>query len=269
MPIALSDSLYKKINDGAVDASSAFLSGETTTVFSTAAAGGATVAAGAGAAQLATEVGPQLVAQVVASVTTNAAAKVGQALGEVLAPPSIADISAKAASAINNYVMSAGDLMKELLADSEDNQDNAQLDNMKKSCDETYSEISAKAANMKKKVDELLGPVEEQCQKITAYIIQGPEWVTRKLNWIEEEANKNVNEFIDTQKQQILDKKNGFIESQAEGLAQRKAEIINQETRKKLKKQIDEIKILKEKAIIKAKALVGKALLNLMATLGL
>lgn len=211
----------------------------------------------------------QIVTQVVTNVSMYATEKIGKALVEVIMPPSPAEIFGKAAQEATKFIKSAGELIKELTSDCEQ----LNLDDAKKMQEEAIKEKAKKQMEkvnaMKKQVQTVVSAVQTQCENLQKYITQGEAWVEKNANEIEEKAKKRIDEVIDVQVAKILYEKKKFIEGMAEGIAKRTADIANKTLKKITKEQIDKINAIKQKIIITAKALIGKALLALMAALGL
>ena len=122
---------------------------------------------------------------------------------------------------------------------------------------------------MKKQVKDVVAKVQEQCINLQKYITQGEAWVEKNANEIEAKAKNQIDEVVDTQVAKILNDKKEFIDGMADGIAKRTADVLNKALKKLTKEKIDKINADKQKVINDAKAKVGKALLNLMATLGL
>ena len=98
---------------------------------------------------------------------------------------------------------------------------------------------------------------------------QGEDWVEKNANEIESKAKERIDEVIDKQVAKILKDKKEFIDGMAEGIAERIADKTNKALEKLTKERIDKINADKKKIKIIAMSKVAKALLNLMATLGM
>lgn len=224
---------------------------------------------GAEALAAAPAIAAQLAAQIVGNVSVYATEKLGKVMAEILMPPTPGEIFGKAGQEVSKFLKSAGDIMKELSSDSE----KQNSDDAKKKQEEAIAEKAKKqkekANAMKKRVQAVVAKVQEQCINLQKYITQGEAWVEKNANEIEAKAKKQIDEVVDKQVAKILEDKKKFIDGMADGIAKRTADVTNKALKKLTKEKLDKINAEKQKVINKAKAKVGKALLNLMATLGL
>ena len=211
----------------------------------------------------------KLTEQIIEDVSVHAAKKLEKAMLEILMPPKLNDITGKAKKEVSKFLKSAGDIMKEILSDSEKQNYDDALKKQQEAIEENAKQQKEKAFKLKNKVQNIVGEVQEQCVNLGKYITQGKEWAEENANEIEEKAIEQIDKIIDEQVAKILKDKQDFIDSMAEGLAKRTADVANKIIEKLTKEKIDKINAQKQKIINKVKAQIGCALLNLMATLGL
>ena len=159
--------------------------------------------------------------------------------------------------------------MRELSSDSEKQNSDDAKKKQEEAIDENARKQKEKAAAMKKQIQDIVAKVQEQCINLQKYITQGEDWAEKNANEIESKAKKRIDEVINAQVAKILGDKEKFIAGMADGIAKRTADIANKNLKKLTKKKVDKINAAKQKVMIIAKSKVGKALLNLMATLGL
>lgn len=211
----------------------------------------------------------QVTSQVAINVTTYAIEKLQNVLVELITPPTPGEIFGKAAQEATKFIKSAGELMKELSSDSEQQNSDDALKKQEEAINEKAKKQLEKVNKLKKNIQDIIAKVPEQCANIQKFISQGPEWVENTANDIEEKAKKQIDEKVFVQANKILEDKRKFINNMADGIARRTADVANKTLKKLTKEKIDKINASKQKAINTAKSKVGKALLNLMASLGL
>ena len=160
-------------------------------------------------------------------------------------------------------------MMKKLSSDSEQQNAEDAKKKQKDAINEKAKKHKEKVAAMKKQVQDIVDKVQEQCINLKKYMTQGEDWVEKNANEIESKAKERIDEVIDKQVAKILKDKKEFIDGMADGIAQRTADVANKKLKKLTKEKLDKINAAKQKVMIVAKSKVGKALLNLMAAMGL
>lgn len=273
MSIVLENSVKETISKAALEQSSSFIKGSTGVTpyeaVETAGMAYGVIEGGAEALIAAPAIAAQITAQIVSNVSTYAAEKLGKTMAEVLMPPTPTEILGKAGQEASKFMKSAGDIIKELSSDAEKQNSEDAKKKQEEAINEKAKMQKEKANAMKKQVQDVVDKVREQCANLQKYITQGEGWVEKNANEIEEKAKKQIDEVIDVQATKILEDKKKFIEGMADGIAKRTADTANQTLKKITKEKLDKINAAKQKVTNVAKAKVGKALLNLMATLGL
>ena len=273
MSIVLENSVKETLAKAALEQSSSMIKGSTgVTPYEAVETAGmvyGVVEGGAEALVAAPAIATQLTAQIVTNVSAYAAEKLGKAMAEILMPPTPDEIFGKAGQEVSKFLKSAGDIMKELSSDSEQQNSEDAKKKQQEAIDEKAKKQKEKANAMKRQVQNVVDKVQEQCINLQKYITQGETWAERNANEIETKAKKQRDEVIDKQVAKILDDKKDFIDGMAEGIAKRTADVANKNLKKLTKERVDKINAAKQKVKNIAKSKVGKALLNLMATLGL
>lgn len=273
MPIVLENSIKETISKACLQKTASFIKGETgVNPFDAAESLGNTVGIIDGGIEAILEA-PKLVititAQVVTSVSTYAAKKLGTALAEVLMPPTPAEIMGEAAKKSKKYIKSVGELIKELSADAEKTNEDDALAKQTESLNKSIQKHKENIAKIKAKVNKIVGEVNEKCTNITKFVSSGPEWVEKEATIAEEKAIHAIDETVDKNVSSLLKKKKDFIQNISDGIAKRNADKINKLQKKITKEKLDKVIRQKQKLVNKAKAKIGSALLNLMAKLGL
>ena len=269
-----------RIEAEALNRGSQFLTGNPTTLLSTAgsvtAAVGQITGAGAGAvsglanqaanAASAAATLPIVMAQ---DVSMYAAARSGEALGRVLSMPSINDVIALSMKYFNERLMSPEEIMKELMISNEDlideNEDSANKSKLKN----MQEKISKIAGTVSKAATDCALDAQDKFADAVRYAAEGTAFIEDKLTIAENEA-KN---YIDNQFEKLVkstDKhKEKVVDSIAKSIGYAAADKVNAETRRQIQKKLKKVDQNKSKVKISGDALVGKAILNLKATLGL
>lgn len=269
-------SLTPDLDRIAIDPGSSFLNGGATSLFS---GKGVTVGRVSNPfAQVtdnlnlpdATALASQVVSMIVSDVTTFAVSYLGEQIGDLLTPPSIADITAYGNSKIKDHLKSVSDIMKDLTSEAETNIDSKSEEENKKQLSDTKKSIFSKIADVRTKINNI---VNNDCvkwaQSITSYINQGPKWVEAQAKMIDEQCCAEIEKQIAEQTQKLKKQKEDAIKTLGEKYAKQAAKIANEklfdETYLKLKKVKQQVAKAKNEAISAAK----KALMQLKAALGM
>lgn len=273
MSIVLENSAKETLDKAALEQSSSFIKGATgVTPYEAIATTGMVYGAIEGGAEALTEaplIAMQLTTQIVNNVSTYAAEKLGKAMAEVLMPPTPDEIFSKAGQEVSEFLKSAGDIMKKLSSDSEQQNSDDAKKKQEEAINENAKKQKEKANAMKQRVQDIVNWVQDQCVNLQNFITQGKEWVQNGAEDIEDKAKERIDEVIDKQVAKILEDKKEFIDGMAEGIAERIADKTNKALEKLTKERVDKINANKQKIKIIAMSKVAKALLNLMATLGM
>ena len=216
---------------------------------------------------------PAIVTQIAMQIATNlsiyAAEKLGKAMAEVLIPPTPQEIFGKAEKEVYEFLKSAGDIMKKLSSDSEQQNSDDAKKKQEEAINENAKKQKEKANAMKKRVQDIVANAQEECIKLQEDYVKESKKFKEDAEAIERKAKNRIDEVIDTQVSKILNDKKEFIDGMAKGIAKRTANEANKALEKLTKERVDKINAAKQKIKIIAKSKIGKALLNLMATLGM
>jgi len=210
---------------------------------------------------------PKLTTYVSAYITNVVAEKMNSAMKEML--------YFDASSIVNNvskympeYLMSAGDLMGELLKSREEMNDSLVEDTQKKLVEDINDYISNATSNVASNINSELEKVVPTMQSIAKYSQMGPAWVQKSVDKAVAKILSNTTSFIDDATAKINLQKEKFINSLSRTLAQKKSDEINEKSKESTKDQLDDIAKKKSEAISKAKTAITNAKLKLFALIG-
>lgn len=195
--------------------------------------------------------------------------KLGEASGKILALPTASDILGKAANQMKDHIRSASDILKSMLTNTEDEQKQSQDNALKNRVADIKNKATSKLGEITKTLNNYAKEVGKWSEEITAYIVEGPDWVEEKMQMYENIAFAYISNYVDQGVKFITDYKEETVNTLADAIAKKEADLYNKTLEKKTKKTLDEINQSKQKILNKAKSKVGAALLKLYATLGL
>lgn len=276
----LTPELKEKIIAKAIDKGSAFLTGSPTTVFTTVSNVAETTGQVMGSAAAVPfkamntaadlmELVPAVSTIMIADISAYLGMRLGEAVGEMAALPTPADILGKSQKKVAEKVKSAQQILMELSQDSEKNSEE-EAENAKQAKFKKFQNNVAKTIGKVNKVmDKIGGDVQNWAAEICSYMNEGPIWVTEKANLYEDIAFAYIGKFIDDKKKIVLDAKAQIVDDLSESLANKTAKAIDKAAERHAKKRLDKVTQTNKQAENKAKAKIGKALLKLYAQLGL
>lgn len=273
MAVELENNVKETLSKAALEQSSSFINGAIGVTpyeaIGTVGMMAGTIEGGLDALAEAPIIAMKLSTQLATNVSLHAAEKLQGALADVLIPPTPADILGKAMKEVSRYRKTVGQMIEELNKDSE----KTNAEEAEKQQEEAISEKAKKqrknAARMKERVQKIVADVQEQCANISYFITSGEPWVKKQAEIIEKKANKRIDEVIDAQVKKILEEKQEFIDGIAEGLAKATAKEVDKKLKNMTKEKLEKINRNRQKIANIAKSKVSKALLNLMASMGL
>lgn len=264
----------------AINRGSQFLTGNPTTLFTTvgtvtASAGqlaGAATGLVSGTAKQAADAAAAaatLPVELASELAQYTSAKLGQTLGRVLSFPSMGDVTARSMKYFKERLMSPGDILKELLIGNEKLIDiNEETSNLKK-LKNMQKKVSKIMGDVSKKVSDFTLDAQDKFAEIVNFAGEGADFIEDKLSIAENESKR----FIDNQLDQVIkytDKhKEEVVDNLAKSIGYAAADKVNAELRRQAQKKLKKVDQGVANVKISANALVGKAILNLKATLGL
>lgn len=269
MSIVLENSEKETLDKAALEQSSSFIKGATGVTPYEAISTAGMIEGGAEALIAAPVIVTQIATQIATNVSTYAAEKLGKEMAEVLMPPTPDEISSLVEKKVSKKLKSAGVILKEVSSDSEEQNSEDAKNKQEEAINENAKKQKEKANAMKQRVQDIVANAQEECNKLRKDYIKESKRFKKDAEDIEDKAKERINEVIDKQVAKILEDKKEFIDGMAEGIAERIADKTNKDIKKSTKERIDKTNADKQKIKIIAKSKVGKALLNLMATLGM
>lgn len=273
MAVELENNVKETLSKAALEQSSSFINGAIGVTpyeaIGTVGMMAGTIEGGLDALAEAPVIAMKLSTQLATNVSLHAAEKLQGALADILIPPTPADILGKAMGEVSKYRKTVGKMLEELNKDAEQTNAEEEEKQQEEAIKEKAKKQKEKIARMKERVQKIVGDVQEQCANISYFITSGEPWVEKQVEIIEKKANKRIDEVIDAQVKKILEEKEAFIDGIAEGLAKSTADKLNKKLKKMTKEKLEKINRKKQKIANIAKSKVAKALLNLMASMGL
>ena len=272
--------IREHIEAAAINRGSQFLTGNPTTLFTTTGtlvtsagqlAGAATglVSGTAKQAADAAAAAATLPVELASELAQYTSAKLGQTLGRVLSFPSMGDITARSMKYFNERLMSPGDILKELLIGNEKLIDNNEESANTKKLKNMQKKVSKIMGNVSKSVSDFTLKAQDRFADIVNYAGEGADFLEDKFSIAENESKR----FIDNQLDQVVkytDKhKEEIVDNLAKSIGYAAADKVNAQMRRKAQKKLKKVDQGVANVKISGSALVGKAVLNLKATLGL
>ncbi|MBO5003745.1 MAG: hypothetical protein J6D03_00460 [Clostridia bacterium] len=210
-----------------------------------------------------------LVTQTIEDVTTYALTSVADRIIDVIKPPSIGEITSKAAKVAKDYVArEMKEEVKELLVNKEEQSEKKQKTNIIGVINNVTTTINNTTSKIKGYVDGYIEGSGNDIKMIQGYMGLGKDWLSDRCNEYSEDAKAVIAEYIDDQAYKILSRKQQTVDNLATSLGESMGKKIVNIQRELVKKQTDAIREKTNNVTIKAKAKVGKALLNLWAKVG-
>lgn len=117
--------------------------------------------------------------------------------------------------------------------------------------------------------DSTLGKLQEDCEDISALMIQGPDWVNNQVGSAVDSAKTYMSDYVDKQMKNVSNFYVRAVESSSQALATTLTKEIVDPTIKKAKEQYNALGTSTNKTTQKAKAAIQKKLLNLAGKLGI
>ena len=210
---------------------------------------------------------PIFTTYVLSYVTTIVTSYLAQATVDMLSIDA-SQIAANAGKMVPNFIKTPGEIMGELLKNSEDIMDEKNKELEKQEADSINNVISGQVSKITNKINEKLEGVQDTIADISKYAYMGPSWVKNQVDLatkkIIESSCKEIGKTRDNTKQNIQDQ----IDSLAESMAKKIADKTNIQTQEQSKEQIDQMNKKKAEAMTKAKTAITNAKLKLMALIG-
>ena len=210
---------------------------------------------------------PAFATYVVSYVTNIVTSYLTQATVDMLSIDA-SQIAANAGKMVPNFIKSPGEIMGELLKNSEDIMEEVNQQLELKEVDSINNAISGQVSKITNKINDKLSYVNGTIADISKYAYMGPAWIKNKVDIatkkIIESSCKEIGKTRDSVKQNVQDQ----IDSLSETMAKKIADKTNTKTQEQSKEQIDKMNKKKAEAMTKAKTAITNAKLKLMALIG-
>lgn len=225
-------------------------------------------ATGAASAALDTvAISTEVVAEATMYITTQVASKLAEVTSAILSTSFLADIPGRIAYHTKANLIDMSEIL-EMAGPQDKVIEKKQKKAEQKSQSEFISKISDTAAKVKSTVDKVNNTVGDKLNSLTSYITAGPAWVEKQVSKISDNVVNGLDKSLGETSQNIIKKKQDWVESFSEKQGKQAAEITNQLAIKAQKSIIQKINIELEKLKAKAFALAQTLIMKLLALLG-
>ena len=215
------------------------------------------------------EMAADLVANAAADIVAHAGETLASNLIAVVKPPSLGDVTKRAAQAAMKVINEEmKDEMESILSSSEKKAEKDTNKSFEEQVGGVANSITKETGKVSSKIQELGGEAQKVLEKVKKYAGMGEEWMQKNTEKYKESINSSVDDFINGESSKLLDAKQKAIDSMGDSLGQSIGKTTVKLMGKKNKDAADKVRENKSNVITKAKAKVGKALLNLLAKIG-
>ena len=220
-----------------------------------------------GAAMDFTANAPAFATYVVSYVTNIVTSYLTQATVDMLSIDA-SQIAANAGKMIPDFIKDPGEIMGELLKNSEDVMDEVNKQLELKEMDAINGAINNQVGKLTNKINDKLSKVNGIITDISKYTYMGPSWIKNKVDIatkkIVDSSCKEISKIRDNTKQNIQEQIDSFAKTKAKKIADE----TNAKVQEQYKENIDKANKEKAKAMTKAKTAITNAKLKLMALIG-
>ena len=275
---APSDSIGKVIDTAddiqnmAMSTVSSVSSGATTMMSTAAAAGGKVVGTVIAAGANATGDVSQMVGiaqEAVNAMISYAQDLVSEKVMSLLTPP-VNDIMSKVGER-TSYWTNEGikDQAKRVFTPAEKADEESEQKNFTADIAQFTEVLTDNIGKVKEKVDSFCNDITRDVEELSTWMLQGPEWVGKQVEIIENGYEEKVGKFINEQAAKIKEKRDNFIFTIADYMGHNLAGPIVKQSKTLLMKSMNAINEAKQKVINWAKTLIHKAILWIKALIGI
>lgn len=198
-------------------------------------------------------------------IMENTVAYAAEKLASIQPP----DILGMAAQKIASYLISAGDIMKELLLNKDEKNALDVINLRMKLINKINDLVGETIKKVIDKISEKIKPLAEKIESILKYAAQGIVWVDQQLVNLANMIIKSAQKEIDESAAAIQKTLNDMGENIAERFASQQADVINNKIKDSIRKQLMTAQRAIQKAKAKAITNATKAVMQLLATLGI
>ena len=210
---------------------------------------------------------PKLVTYVTSYVTNIVMSYMTQSVTEMLSFDGSKIIS-YASKLMPNYLLSAGDILQNLLKTRESMNDELLNDTQQELFNKVNDEISKQVGNITDTVNKQLEKIGPTISNISYYSQMGPVWMSSKLDLATSKIIEQSMKTIGDGRDRVIKQRDKLIERVADAEAKKLAEKQNDKLQKQTKDQLDELEKKKQDAMNKVKTQLINVKLKLFAIIG-
>lgn len=210
---------------------------------------------------------PKLVTYVTSYVTNIVMSYMTQSVTEMLSFDGSKIIS-YASKLMPNYLLSAGDILQNLLKTRESMNDELLNDTQQQLFNKVNDEISKQVGNITDIVNKQLEKIGPTISNISYYSQMGPAWMSSKLDLATSKIIEQSMKTIGDGRDRVIKQRDELIERVADAEAKKLAEKQNDKLQKQTKDQLDELEKKKQDAMNKVKTQLINVKLKLFAIIG-
>lgn len=178
------------------------------------------------------------------------------------------DIMKHAMDYFNKNKVSLSQMLKELQEDAEKKAEKETTEAEEKTKSQFNEKVTGKIKKIQDGMAKLNDGLANGISTISSYLENGPEWIANKLDKEVKEKLSYAESFVDKYTKAATDEIDKFTYNQGVSVGKTMTEKYNTILMQQAKVQLAKIMELKAKALAKAKALMQKGILALMALLG-
>lgn len=218
-----------------------------------------------GTAQMAADIA----SQTIADITSFAMETLSNNLVAIITPPSLGDIMTHAGQVMGEYVKKNGpEEVGNLLIDQEKIAEIKEKLSITNALGSVVGSINDVVSKITEKINYYCGIVGNKVNEMKSHMAEGKDWLLDQMNKYTNEIKDCIEDFINDQTSALLEVKKRAIEGLGEAIGIGLGKAVVCIMKKTAKDVQDAIREKIQNVIVKAKALIGKALLNLWAKIG-
>lgn len=203
------------------------------------------------------------------NIMQYASSYIGEQVGDLLSPPSLADITSLMSEKMGGKLITPADAISAVTKAQEELEDTNIENGIKDTMDGLTKDINKNVADVKKNVNGIVDYVKEWATNIQNVIAKGPNWIEAQVDNINNNAQSIIQEKVSSSFDMARKKKKDVIDGLAEKMASSKAAKMNELVMNEAFEMIKQPQQLIAKAKTQAMGVAKDTLLNMMATLGL
>lgn len=216
-----------------------------------------------------TQFAADLVSMAITDITTYAGQCVADRLVALVMPPNIGEVMSTAGQVCLDYVILNTKLeIGNLLTNSEETNKTTQNSAIVDQVSKITTSITEKTGKIKDFINDYSGNIQNIVNEMKNHVGNGRQWLQDKVDDYSEDVKNEIKDFIDENTIKLLEKKQQAINGLGFAIGESLGKAIVNTSKKRFKNNMDKVRENMNNVIIGAKAKIGKAKLNIMATLG-